>query len=681
MNKLVKGNLVQGLPSKTFENDHTCVACQKGKQHKVSCKDKLVSSISQPLQMLHMHLIGPTSIKSINHKILCLVVTDDFSRLSWVFFLATKSETSGILKKFITEIENQLNKKVKVIRFKENVDVGHTEQEKVSTRKYIVFPLWSSISSSYMSSDDKAGDNTTDDAAGKEKVQEPISEYDQALKNVLERMMNQEKKATEQSDDDTFEIQTTGIFGSAYDEDDLETNNHSYANESVGAEADFNNMEPSTIVRLILTTRVHSNHLKAQIIGDLMNKAKLVAQGHTQEESIDYDEVFSPVARVKAIRLFLAFASYMNFSVYQLDVKSAFLYETIKEEVYVDDIIFGSTKKYLCDEFDQIMHNKFQMSSIGELTFFLGLQVQQKRDGIFINQDKYVGEILKKFGFFSIRLASTPVEAHNPLTKDENGEDVDVRLCRSMIGSLMYLISSRPDIMFSVFACSRFQVQTKVSHLPIVKRIFRYLKGQYKLGLWYPKDSPLTLEDFSDSDYTLVANLTTEVEYIAASHCCGQVLWIQNQMMDYGYNFMQKNIHVYVDDIIFGSTKKYLCDEFDQIMHNKFQMSSIGELTFFLGLQVQQKRDGIFINQDKYVGEILKKFGFFSIRLASTPVEAHNPLTKDENGEDVDVRLCRSMIGSLMYLISSRPDIMFSVCACSRFQVQTKVSHLPIVKR
>ncbi|GJS32449.1 putative ribonuclease H-like domain-containing protein [Tanacetum coccineum] len=353
------------------------------------------------------------------------------------------------------------------------------------------------------------------------------------------------------------------------------------------------------------------------------NKARLVAQGYKQEEGIDYDEVFAPVARVEAIRLFLAFASFMNFPVYQMDVKSAFLYGTIEEEVYVcqppgfvdpefpkkvykvekalyglhqaprawyetlstylldngfhrgqidktlfikrlkgdillvqvyvDDIIFGSTKKSLCDEFEQIMHNRFQMSSMGELTFFLGLQVKQKEDGIFISQDKYVGEILKKFGFSSIRTASTPMETNKALTKDEDGEDVDVHLYRSMIGSLMYLTSSRPDIMFSVCACSRFQVQPKVSHLNAVKRIFRYLKGQPKLGLWYPKDSPLILEAFLDSDYagaSLDKKSTTRAEYIAASHCCGQVLWIQNQMLDYGFNFMQTKIYVDNESVI-----------------------------------------------------------------------------------------------------------------------------------
>nr|GFB64017.1 retrotransposon protein, putative, unclassified [Tanacetum cinerariifolium] len=181
---------------------------------------------------------------------------------------------------------------------------------------------------------------------------------------------------------------------------------------------------------------------------------------------IDYEEVFAPVARIKAIRLFLAYASFICFPVYQMDVKSAFLYGTIEEEVYVcqppgfedpehpdkiyvDDIIFGATNKALCQSFEKLMKDKFQMSSIGELTFFLGLQVKQKKDGIFINQDKYVAESLRKFGLSEGKSASTPIDAEKPLLKDSDGEDVDVHTYRSTIGSLMYLTSSRPDIMFA----------------------------------------------------------------------------------------------------------------------------------------------------------------------------------------------------------------------------------------
>nr|GEU70421.1 putative ribonuclease H-like domain-containing protein [Tanacetum cinerariifolium] len=209
----------------------------------------------------------------------------------------------------------------------------------------------------------------------------------------------------------------------------------------------------------------------------------------------------------------------LDFVVYQMDVKSAFLYGKIEDEVYVcqplgfedtefirgwidktlfikrvkgdillvqvyvDDIIFESVRKEICTEFKKIMHKNFQISSIGELTFFLGLQVTQKDDGIFISQDKHVDEILKKFGFSTVKTTSTPMETSKLLMKDENAKDLDVHLYRSMIGSLMYLTSSRPDIMFVVCACARFQVTPKVLHHHAVKRIFRYLKGQPKLGL------------------------------------------------------------------------------------------------------------------------------------------------------------------------------------------------------
>nr|GEZ74999.1 putative ribonuclease H-like domain-containing protein [Tanacetum cinerariifolium] len=212
-------------------------------------------------------------------------------------------------------------------------------------------------------------------------------------------------------------------------------------------------------------------------------------------------------------------------------------------QIYVDGIIFGATNKALCQSFEKLMKDKLQMSSMGELTFFLG------------------------------KLASTPIDAEKPLLKDSDGEDVDVHTYRSMIGSLMYLTSSRPDIMFAVCACAQFQVTRKVSHLNAVKRIFRYLKGKPYLGLWYPKDSPFDLVAYSDSDYasasldrksttvgceffgcrliswqckkqTVVATSSIEPEYVAAASGCAQVLWIQNQLLDYRYNFMHTGVYV-----------------------------------------------------------------------------------------------------------------------------------------
>ncbi|GKB02100.1 putative ribonuclease H-like domain-containing protein [Tanacetum coccineum] len=291
------------------------------------------------------------------------------------------------------------------------------------------------------------------------------------------------------------------------------------------------------------------------------NKARLVAQGYTQEEEIDYDEVFAPVARIEAIRLFLAYASFMNFDVYQMDVKSAFLYGKIEEEVYVyqppefedpefpdrvykvksdillvqvyvDDIIFGYTKKELCTEFERLMHKKFQMSSMGELTFFLGLQVMKKEDGIFISQDNYMDEILKKFGFSTMKTVSTPMETSKLLLKDAEAENVDVHLYRLMIGSLMYLTASRPDIM--VVVC------------------------QPKLGLWYPKDLPFDLEAYSGSDY---AGASLDRKSTTGGNCCGKVLWIQNQMLDYGYNFM--NTKIFIDN------ESTICIVKNPVFHSK----------------------------------------------------------------------------------------------------------------
>ncbi|GJX17936.1 putative ribonuclease H-like domain-containing protein [Tanacetum coccineum] len=505
-----------------------------------------------------------------------------------------------------------------------------------------------------------------------------------------------------------FSIDDTRIFGNAYNDED------------VGAEADLNNLETTMNVSPITTKNLQGSskggggnpppdHPKDQIIGDLnlaiqtrrmtkisdehamkvwtlvnlpndkrairtkwvfrnkkdergiviRNKARLVVQGYTQEEGIDYDEVFSPIARIEAIRLFLAYASFMEFIVYQMDVKSAFLYGTIKKEVYVcqppgfedpqfpdkvykvekalyclhqaprawyetlstyliengfrrctidktlfimkdkgdillvhvyvDDIIFGSTKKSLCDEFEGLMHKIFQMRSIRDLTFFLGLQVQQMEDGIFISQDKYVAIILK-FDFATMKSAITPMEPNKALVKDEETNSMDAHLYRSMIGSLMYLTASRLDITFAVCAYARFQVTPKTSHLHAVKRIFRYLKGQPKLGLWYPRDSPFDLEAFSDSDYvgasldkkstiggcqflgkrliswqckkqTIVANSTIEAEYVAAANCCRQVLWIQNQMLDYGFNFM--NTKIYIDN------ESTICIVKNPVFHSK----------------------------------------------------------------------------------------------------------------
>ncbi|GKC39703.1 putative ribonuclease H-like domain-containing protein, partial [Tanacetum coccineum] len=275
--------------------------------------------------------------------------------------------------------------------------------------------------------------------------------------------------------------------------------------EDNGAEADMNNLDTTIQVSPIPTTRIHKDHPLDQVIRDLQSATqtrrmskKLEEHGFVEPKRKDcYDEDFAPVARIEAITLFLAYASFKDFVVYQMDVKNAFLYGKIIEVVYV------------CQppgfEDPDFPIEGFKDGKIGQGTLFIkrykGDVLLQKKDGIFISQDKYVGEILKKFRFTEVKTASTPMETQKTLLKDEDGEEVHVHMYRSMIGSLMYLTSSRPDIIFVVYACARYQVNPKVLHLHAVKRIFRYLKGQLKLGLWYPKDSPFDLVAYTDSDY------------------------------------------------------------------------------------------------------------------------------------------------------------------------------------
>ncbi|KAJ9539482.1 LOW QUALITY PROTEIN: hypothetical protein OSB04_032215 [Centaurea solstitialis] len=385
---------------------------------------------------------------------------------------------------------------------------------------------------------------------------------------------------------------------------------------------------------------------KLDEIGTIIrNKARLVAQGYRQEEGIDYDETFAPVATLEAIRLFLAFAAHMNFKVYQMDIKNAFLNGKLNEEVYVaqppgfvdpkfpdhvyklnkalyglkqaprawydtlstfllskgfvrgkidstlflkkypkhillvqiyvDDIIFGSTNPKLCEKFELLMKSEYKMSMMGELTFFLGLQIKQSEKGIFINQGKYVHEMLKKFDLTSCTPMKTPMAPPLSLDKDSKGKPVDVTLYRGMIGSLLYLTASRPDIMYSTCLCARYQAEPKESHLTAVKRIFRYLKGTPNMGLWYSKDSGFDLTAYSDSDFAgckidrksttggchllggklvswtskkqnSVSTSTAEAEYVAAGICCAQVLWLRNQLQD--YDIQLSKIPIYCDN-------------------------------------------------------------------------------------------------------------------------------------
>ncbi|GJY45756.1 putative ribonuclease H-like domain-containing protein [Tanacetum coccineum] len=297
---------------------------------------------------------------------------------------------------------------------------------------------------------------------------------------------------------------------------ELEDIVYSDDDEDVGTEADMNNLDAFIPVSPIPTTRIHKDHPVDQIIGDLNSapQTRRMTKNLKEHEPKKVIQALKDPSWIKAMQDEL-----LQFKLQKMDVKSAFLYGKIEEEVYVcqplgfedpafpnrvyvDDIIFGSTKKKLFIEFKKMMHKKFQMSSMGELTFFLGLQVKQKEDGILISQDKYVTKILKKFSFSDVKIANTPMETHKSLLKDADGEDVDKQI--DYAGVSLDRKSTTGGCKF--LGC--------------------------RLISWQCKKQ------------TVVANSTTEAEYVAASSCCGQVHWIQNQLLDYGDSNEKKLIQM-----------------------------------------------------------------------------------------------------------------------------------------
>ncbi|CAJ2649754.1 unnamed protein product [Trifolium pratense] len=340
---------------------------------------------------------------------------------------------------------------------------------------------------------------------------------------------------------------------------------------------------------IIGTKWVFRNKLNEQ--GEVVrNKARLVAQGYSQQEGIDYTETFAPVARLEAIRLLLSYAVNHGITLYQMDVKSAFLNGFISEEVYVkqppgfEDIsnpehVFKLKKSlyglkqaprawydrlsnFLLEKGFEKGKDEFEMSMMGELKFFLGIQINQKKEGTYVHQSKYTKELLKKFNLDDCKIMNTPMHPTTNMGKSDDEGKVDQKVYRGMIGSLLYLTASRPDILFSVCLCARFQSDPRESHLTAVKRIFRYLKGTTNLGLLYKKSNDYVLNGFCDADYagdkierkstsgncqfvgenliswaskrqTTIALSTAEAEYISAAKCCTQLLWLKYQLEDY----------------------------------------------------------------------------------------------------------------------------------------------------
>nr|GEW14863.1 putative ribonuclease H-like domain-containing protein [Tanacetum cinerariifolium] len=576
MNKLVRRNLVRGLPSNTFENNHGCVACQKGKQHKASYKAKLVNSISKPLHILHMDLFGPTNVKSLMKKSYCLVITDDFCRFSWVFFFATKDETSGILKTFITGIENQLDCKVKVIRcdngneFKNSVmnqfcdmngikrefSVARTPQQNYVTERKnrtlieaartmlvdskLQTTFWAEAVNTACYVLNRAlvikPHNTTPYELIRERpplidfmkpfgypvtilnTRDYLGKFDEkanegffcrALYGTKDNIVADAGKKATKVDEVKFQIMVGRMIKSQ------KVSLKGYFNK----EGRLNTL--TVLIVLILTNEFKEHHFEqfspfknAFSLPDVhivtpINDTRIFGNAYDDEaveEEVDMNNVVSSYTIPDApLTKFLKDHhkdQVIDFVVYQMDVKSAFLYGKIEEEVYV------------CQP------PGFKDPNFPDKVYKVEKALYGLHQAPRACQNKYVADILKKFDFSTVKTASTPMKPNKAFIKDAEDEDIDVHLYRLVIGSLMYLTTSRSDITFAVCVCAR--------------------------------DSPLDLEALTDSDYagasldrksttrgcqflgkrfiswkckkqTIVANSTTKAEYVATASCCRQV--------------------------------------------------------------------------------------------------------------------------------------------------------------
>ncbi|KAK9073828.1 hypothetical protein SSX86_006422 [Deinandra increscens subsp. villosa] len=760
MNYLVNHNLVEGVSKNKFSIHDVCVSCKKGKQKKKSHPSKRLNSIVTPLELLHMDLFGPVNVRSIEGSYYCLVITDDFSRFSWVVSLASKDETPDQIQKLLSKFPSMYKHKIcrirtdngtefknaKMAAFCDSLGIIHEfsapytpQQNGVAERKNrtlietartlladanLPIKFWSEAvytacyvlnhvlivkrfnKTSYeLLKGRKPNLNffepfgclcTVLKEGGKNHTfLQPKSADAQSYdyKSLLDSFTAAPPGSDEEEDPDVlaallhslktpgpgswipkFPSTSTVIASSSQSASSLETMSSSDDDESTFHESESTPVDDqihlpnNQAVSDSTILRIHNIHPQENIIGDpssgvepsnvdkaledaswveamqeelqqftklgvwhlvdlpknskepcgtkwvfkckkddrgviVRNKARLVVQGFSQIEGIDFNEVYAPVARIEAIRIFLAFAAHHGFKVYQMDVKSAFLNGKIREEVYVkqppgfydpdfpdkvyklDKALYGLhqaprawyetlvnslARKWfsawhggLYAIFKEVRERFVAGSAQWErLGFFLGLQVKQSAKGIFLHQSKYVSDVLTRFKVGDVRIPSTPIQVSHGIAPDESGASVDPTLFRAMIGSLMYLTASRPDIMFAVCLCARYQAAPKASHMLAVKRIFAYLKGNPDLGIWYPNDNKFELSAYSDSDYggckinfksttagcqflgerlvswqckkqTSVATSTAEAEYVAASSCCSQVLWIQQQLRDY----------------------------------------------------------------------------------------------------------------------------------------------------
>nr|GEV00609.1 hypothetical protein [Tanacetum cinerariifolium] len=571
----MKNNLVQGLPKMKFEKDHLCFACEQGKIHQNHHKSKTAFASNNPLYLLHMDLCRPMRVQSINGKRYVLVVVDDYSRYTWrvrtdngtefknktlakffdeigitqQFFAARTSQQNGFVERrnrtLVEDARTMLTftnlpsflwaEAIATACFTQNRSIVHKRFDKTpyklmnkrkpnikffrvfGCRCYLlndyedvrklkakgnigVFVGYSKDSAAFRIYNKKTHkihesvnvnfDEISEMASkqfslelGLSNLSETVKSSNQSVSKVFEASKKDLEDLYQDFYDEYFDSSkimkssTTNVETSINEEVFPEVS-ESFQGESSSSSLNDDVQQsleevilPQTNTQSILNNMIPNGDEAStshNVFNERLEDAYFDAIGYSQQEGIDYDETFAPVARIEAIRLFLAYAAHKDFTIFQMDVKTAFL----KEEVYV-----GQPPGFVSKQYPEHVY------------------------------------VLDK-ALYGLKQAP--------------------RAC--MIGSLMYVTSSRPDIMFATSMCARYQANPNEHHVSAIKRIFRYLKGTINLGLWYPKDSGFDLTAYSYADHAgCHLDRKPESEYVAVSGCRAQVLWMRTQLTDYGF--------------------------------------------------------------------------------------------------------------------------------------------------
>ncbi|GKA93463.1 putative ribonuclease H-like domain-containing protein [Tanacetum coccineum] len=566
MNKLVKGNLVRGLPSKLFENDQTYVACQKGKQHRASCKSKIENSISLPLHLLHMDLFGLTFVKSLMKKMYCLVVTDDYSRFTWVFFLATKDETSGILKSFITGIENLVDHKVKVIRCDNGTEFKNREMNQFCEMKGILrqFSAEAVNTACYVQNRVPFGCpvtilNTIDHLGKFDGKANEGFFVGYSLNSKAFRVFNSRTRIVEENLHIRFSESTPNVVGSGPDwlfDIDALTRTMNY--EPIVAGTQSNGFAGTKASDNAGQARKETKPVKDYILLPLWT----ADPPYSQDPKSSHDDGSKPLSD---------------------DGKK------VDEDPRKDSECNDQEKEDNVNSTNNVnAASTNEVNAVGgktsiELPFDLNMPALEDYSIFDFSRNDEDDGAMADMNNLDTTIQVSPI----PTTRIHKDHPLD-----QVIRDLQLATQTRKmskNLKEHGFIST---IQQRTNHKDLQNCLFACFLSQEE-----PKKVIHALKDPS-----WIEAMQKELLQFKLQEVCGfqrgkidKTLFIKRHKGDILL------VQVYMDDIIFGSTKKEICFAFDKLMHEKFQLRSIGELTFFLGLQVKQKRDGIFVSQDKYV--------------------------------------------------------------------------------